>query len=177
MTLVKCEECGKEISDKATTCVSCGAPVPSTNPKSSNPDSDEHFAKLDDDLRDQKEFLPRAWETIIDEEMGAYIKSAINVDVGKITLTNRRIVFCGEMGTYTKLAVFGALAFLGAGKPPKIHFQIILDDLAKLEIVKHGFAKAFLATTKDGKKYKFQAGNMSSSWIDVFSNAGITVHQ
>lgn len=177
MALVKCGECGKEISDKSAACVSCGAPVTTINQTQPISDSNEHFAKLDDDLRAEKEFFPHAWESIIAEATGAYIKSAINVDVGKITLTNRRVVFCGDMGTYTKLAIFGALALLGAGKAPKIHFQVILDDLAKLEIVKHGFSKAYLATTKDGKKFKFQVGNMSDSWIDVFSNAGITVHQ
>jgi len=27
MALIKCNECGKEISDKATQCISCGCPV------------------------------------------------------------------------------------------------------------------------------------------------------
>tara|TARA_B100000579_G_scaffold163484_1_gene132739 strand:+ start:231 stop:503 length:273 start_codon:yes stop_codon:yes gene_type:complete len=27
MALIKCEECGKEISDKASTCPSCGSPT------------------------------------------------------------------------------------------------------------------------------------------------------
>lgn len=27
MSLIKCSECGKEISDKATTCIHCGCPV------------------------------------------------------------------------------------------------------------------------------------------------------
>lgn len=27
MALIKCAECGKEISDRATTCPACGAPV------------------------------------------------------------------------------------------------------------------------------------------------------
>ena len=31
MALIKCEECGKEISDKAASCPNCGAPVASTN--------------------------------------------------------------------------------------------------------------------------------------------------
>ena len=31
MALIKCEECGKEISDKATSCPNCGAPVAPTN--------------------------------------------------------------------------------------------------------------------------------------------------
>lgn len=31
MSLIKCSECGKEISDKATTCPNCGAPIESMN--------------------------------------------------------------------------------------------------------------------------------------------------
>jgi rRNA maturation endonuclease Nob1 len=31
MALIKCTECGKEISDKAKTCPSCGAPVKSVS--------------------------------------------------------------------------------------------------------------------------------------------------
>lgn len=27
MTMIKCSECGKDVSDKATTCISCGAPI------------------------------------------------------------------------------------------------------------------------------------------------------
>lgn len=30
MTMIKCSECGKDISDKASVCMSCGAPIPST---------------------------------------------------------------------------------------------------------------------------------------------------
>ncbi|WP_145026015.1 zinc-ribbon domain-containing protein [Geobacter argillaceus] len=38
MALINCEECGKQISDRATSCPSCGAPVditalPSAQPK------------------------------------------------------------------------------------------------------------------------------------------------
>lgn len=31
MTMIKCSECGKEISDKASVCIGCGAPI-STSP-------------------------------------------------------------------------------------------------------------------------------------------------
>ena len=31
MALIKCSECGKEISDKAAACVHCGCPVPKLN--------------------------------------------------------------------------------------------------------------------------------------------------
>ena len=35
MALIKCSECGKEISDKATNCVHCGCPIP-LSPTNSN---------------------------------------------------------------------------------------------------------------------------------------------
>ena len=31
MALITCEECGKEVSDKATACPACGAPITQTN--------------------------------------------------------------------------------------------------------------------------------------------------
>lgn len=30
MTMIKCSECGKDISDKASVCISCGAPTSSS---------------------------------------------------------------------------------------------------------------------------------------------------
>ena len=36
MALIKCSECGKEISDKATACPSCGFPIPQINNQSTS---------------------------------------------------------------------------------------------------------------------------------------------
>ena len=33
MALIKCVECGREISDKASFCIHCGAPLPEDNTK------------------------------------------------------------------------------------------------------------------------------------------------
>lgn len=180
MTIIKCDECGKEISDKSASCVHCGAPLSlkaiSSQDPSQSPDGDEvAFADLDDDLRSQTNFLPRAWEAIIIEKsLGTYIKSAINVDCGDIYLTNRRIVFCGSMGPIAKLAVLGGLALLGSGKPPKIHFQLLLRDISRLEVGKHGFAKTFFATTKYSKEYKFQV-NDYDKWTSAIKANGVLV--
>lgn len=73
------------------------------------------------------------------------------------------------------MAVFGGLALLGAGKAPKIHFQLILKDIAHIELGKHGFAKTFFATAKDVKKYKFQVRNYEK-WAVALSSVGIQVH-
>lgn len=32
MALIKCPECGKEVSDKAQTCINCGCPLAQVNP-------------------------------------------------------------------------------------------------------------------------------------------------
>ncbi|NNV19944.1 zinc ribbon domain-containing protein [Ochrobactrum pseudogrignonense] len=37
MALIKCSECGREISDKAAACVGCGAPVQPTSSKADEP--------------------------------------------------------------------------------------------------------------------------------------------
>jgi hypothetical protein len=176
MALIKCSECGKEISDKATSCIGCGAPVvAASQPIPTSSGDAESCDKLDADLREQQMFFPRSWETVIfDKELGSYIKSALNVDTGDITLTDRRIVFCGKMGSYTKLAILGGLAAFTDAFKPKIHFQIILKDITKLELGKHGFAKTFFATTKDGKQYKFQVRKYDK-WIDYLTGAGIKV--
>ena len=44
MALIKCPECGKEISDKATACINCGCPVSAmkqeaAGPKQTKPES------------------------------------------------------------------------------------------------------------------------------------------
>jgi len=130
---------------------------------------------LDGDLRAQTEFFPRSWEKIeIYEELGSYIKSSLNVDVGKVSLTNRRIVFCGEIGAYMKLAAFGALTFLQKPKAPKIHFQVLLADILSIQIGKHGFSKVFVVTDKLNKTYKFQVRDYSK-WERVLSSYGVEV--
>lgn len=67
MSLIKCPECGKEISNKGTACVHCGCPMeeilktgivsaskPSTD---KNHDEIEKFNTLGDDLRTEKKYL------------------------------------------------------------------------------------------------------------------------
>ena len=43
MSLIKCSECGKEISDKANACVHCGCPVPKTDAEQKPLDFGEIF--------------------------------------------------------------------------------------------------------------------------------------
>ena len=46
MALIKCSECGKEISDKATACVHCGCPVSKSNSEQKQIDFNETFGDL-----------------------------------------------------------------------------------------------------------------------------------
>ena len=46
MALIRCSECGKEISDKATACVHCGCPVSKSNSEQKQIDFNETFGDL-----------------------------------------------------------------------------------------------------------------------------------
>ena len=45
MALITCPECGKEISDKATTCPNCGAPVNTTNTPDPVPQPNTNYSE------------------------------------------------------------------------------------------------------------------------------------
>ena len=55
MSLIKCEECGKEISDKAGSCPNCGCPINSTETDS------EYYFESDGERR-------KYWSELIPEE-------------------------------------------------------------------------------------------------------------
>ena len=46
MSLIKCSECGKEISDKATACVHCGCPVSKSSTEQKGFDLNETFGDM-----------------------------------------------------------------------------------------------------------------------------------
>ena len=46
MSLIKCSECGKEISDKATVCVHCGCPVSISSTEQKGFDLNETFGDM-----------------------------------------------------------------------------------------------------------------------------------
>lgn len=62
MALIKCPECGKQISDKATVCIGCGYPI---NKKNKNKISTKSDTKYDKKL--QKEAMDYAFRKIIDK--------------------------------------------------------------------------------------------------------------
>ena len=56
MALISCEECGKQISDKAQHCVHCGAPIEKVSDAPINKPSSTQAEELDDSV---KQFLAR----------------------------------------------------------------------------------------------------------------------
>lgn len=67
-------------------------------------------------------------------------------------LTNFRLVACGNMGTWTKIAVTPALAVLGANKAPKISCQVLLNDIDHIEIKRQLLTKKLVPITKSGNE-------------------------
>ena len=49
-------------------------------------------------------------------------------------LTNLRIVACGNMAGWMKIAISPALAIIGANKAPKISCQILLNDIDYIKV-------------------------------------------
>lgn len=61
MALIKCSECGKEISDKATACIQCGCPI-------TNRDNDKIIKKAEDDFtKDARLFAYKNNEFYVEE--------------------------------------------------------------------------------------------------------------
>jgi len=169
MALIKCDECGENVSDKAKSCPNCGAPV-------STFATDKPPAELpENEIHRQKEFNP--WDVtgeyvIIDKVRASYFKSAINVDWGRAYLTNFRIVFCGESGNLMKLAAVPVFAVMTASAFPKIHLQILLKDILSVEEKRYGFSKKTVFNTTDGKRYSLQLDD-SASWKARLAEFGI----
>jgi hypothetical protein len=151
MTIIRCYECNKEISDLATSCPNCGAPVQVEN------ESSAFLTEIfDDELLAQKRFHVTPTETVLLHERGTYIKWAVNVEEGWMTLTNRRIVFSDPfIGKMMKLAV-SALYYAATehGKNPKIVYQALLKDISEIRIRKYGFRNSLLGKIKTGGKFK-----------------------
>jgi hypothetical protein len=51
MALIECEECGKQISDKAPQCIQCGAPIEKTSITPKTEDIGTHAEALDDSVQ------------------------------------------------------------------------------------------------------------------------------
>lgn len=90
MALIKCPECGKEVSDKATICIECGFPIHDyilkvneerkLQEKKANENIKLEFKKADDEKR---------WEELPDKRNVLIQKKAIMIEVYGMTLKIR----------------------------------------------------------------------------------------
>lgn len=56
MALIKCPECGKEISDKAPACPNCGCPIAPAKPQTYQQYADTEYQETDDDEEEKDGF-------------------------------------------------------------------------------------------------------------------------
>lgn len=156
-----CHQCGSKNESSAKFCSNCGSAI--TQPPQ-NTDLQAANESLKREIANQKKFMPALGELpIIDNDRAAYFKSTINVDWGRAHLTTHRIVFCGESGNFFKLMVSPALAVMTSSALPKIHFQILLDDIERIEYKPKGLKSGFFISSKQGKVHRI-AFTKNSEW-------------
>ena len=73
-----------------------------------------------------------------------------------------------------KLAAMPVLSVMTAGAFPKVHFQALLDQIERIELVRHGLGKVFLVHSNDGKKYKFGVTKLED-WKREFEEHGLSI--
>jgi len=166
MALIECSECSAEISSRALSCPKCGFPL--------SPEQEVGFPELTEtELLNQMEFQPileKGERILINKELASYIKAMINVDPGFAYLTTHRIVFCGEFGKFMKLAAVPVLSVMTAGALPKIHFQVLLRHIDKIEITRYGLGKTLLIHSDSGEKYKLGLRNIDKWRAELEEN-------
>lgn len=90
-------------------------------------------------------------------------------------LTNHRIVACGNMGSWMKLAAASTLYVMSADKPPKISCQVLLSDIDHIETKRQLLVKKLVPITKSGKEsFGFITLKMDD-WKNAFRDMEINV--
>ena len=172
LSLINCRECHRQISTLARACPHCGCPAAAL-------EEPLGFNALNSEIAKQREFrvVKELGElAVIEETLSSYIKNVLNVDIGKATLTNCRIVFCGNTGKWMMLAALPVLAIIMTKAYPKIHLQVLLENILHTEIKKHGFSKKLVIHTKQGKSYSLGLRtNDLLAWQEQLKQAGIPV--
>ena len=103
-------------------------------------------------------------EHIALEDFGSYVKGAFNNKVGRLVLTNQRLVLFSALPW---LALFGLLGLLMEKKSkskPKV--DITLSNISSVEPTKYGInKKVFKLTMNDGSEHVFTCGKPVEEWI------------
>lgn len=149
MALIKCPECGKEISDKANSCIHCGYPIIHT-PKADNSEKSEYITSNDfseefnKQTIDQKEFNPA--ESFREKSADAdsirtkksHIKTGIVVAIIAIVICVAVIIFSNNHSF-----------------PYGITQNMTIDQVTT-QLQTNGFRYSF----RDGPRYYFEGGNV-----------------
>ncbi|WP_455233347.1 hypothetical protein [Geopseudomonas aromaticivorans] len=129
-------------------------------------------------IRSQKGFNPYGVpgeRLMIDRDLTAYFKSIINVESGRASLTNYRIVFCEPLSAVADRVCFPiitGIADMLRGGHPKIYLQIMLSEIALAEEKKHGFGKKVVFTMTDGKRHTLSFKDIPH-WKSTLGNLGV----
>ena len=129
MAMIKCPECGREISDRAAACPGCGCPISSTT------------GTADREANKPETIL---MEGLCNQCVGMRVKN------GSAILTNHRFVYLKH--SIAKLAAMGVLANLTKGS---YEYEIPLGDISRVEDSRHGISKTITIITTTGESYEF----------------------
>lgn len=140
MAMIKCPECGKEISDKAAFCVGCGFPISG----SEEPEADKPETIL--------------MQGLCNECGGFAVKN------GTAILTNRRFIYMKH--SLAKIAAVGALTYLTKGS---YEYEIPLSEISSIQDGRHGISKTIVISTKDGQKHNYYFTNREEWKIKIES--------
>ncbi|MDP2624574.1 MAG: hypothetical protein Q8P27_00125, partial [Candidatus Peregrinibacteria bacterium] len=97
---------------------------------------------------------------IVKEETALYIKSKLNVQAGRIYLTNKRLVFIKSMNP-----MFGLIGLLAKVNRGGLLFDIPRKDITRCENLKYGLNKKVMGLTLvDGQEIKFIISSDYTTW-------------
>ena len=115
MALIKCEDCGKEISDKASACIHCGCPVENTKEDDyldeEELDEDEEYETSEDDEELDEEEYEEEYESWYDlpDDRKEELKEEFYKKIGSKP-DDPALVFLGGFG----MGAFGGLLLCAA---------------------------------------------------------------
>ncbi len=90
MTLIKCPECGRKVSDQSTICIECGFPIQDYVSKTKKENAlEQKKASEKQKLELQKENDEKRWEELPDKRNVLIQKKAIMIDLYRMTLKVR----------------------------------------------------------------------------------------
>ena len=131
MALIKCPECGREISDKAASCVGCGCPI-------NHGDASRE--------RDKPETI--LMQGLCNQCGGFAVKNGTGI------LTNHRFLYLKH--SLAKIAAVGVLTYLTRGS---YEYEIPLDAISSIEDGRHGISRTLVITTRYGETFNYYFTN------------------